>query len=291
MTRGIIYLFTGNKHAAVAAVAAMTLRDHWDGPVSFFCDDMARQFSEPIARSADINIIPFEPIKLHRHSGFYNKTLLPGLSPYDETIQLDLDTMVVGPLDELWPERPDEFVLTHFANWVSTGGIVSGRLRKWRDAAPKLVADKEANPGPAINTGIIAYGNESWVAKHTWHEVTKLNLGAFLGDENAADLMTAQPIWAEHIRILDDRYNWSPIFSKQNADKRIIHGHGSKFFKRRDGLAVWQPAFARAYRENFGNLRNWVELDGNKHFRLVRKNNPGMIEDGFDATTAVTSQD
>jgi len=290
MTRGVTYLFTGTKHAVVAAVSALTLREHWHGPVSFFCDETALPFAEPIAEAASINIVRFEPVVLRRHSGFYNKTLLPGLSPYDETIQLDLDTTTVGPLDGLWPKRPDEWVLTHFANWRSDGNIIAGRIRRWAEAAPKLVQHKIAHPGPALNTGIMAYGPDCWLATHAWHSVTRLNLGAFLGDENAADLMIAQPHWAQYIDILDDRWNWSPVYSEQNADKRIIHGHGSKFFKRRSGLAVWQPAFARAFQNNFGDIQRWYRRDGNKHFARVLMRNQGLTETGFDIETATTEQ-
>lgn len=290
MTQGVIYLFIGTRHAVVAAVSLMTLRDWWRGPVALFCDETALPFADPIAKAADATIVPFDPIKLKRHSGFYNKTILPELSPFDKTIQLDLDTLIVDDFGGLWPNSADELVLTRFADWRSDGKIVGGRIRKWAQAAPKLVADKQSRPGPALNTGVISYGSESWVARRVWREVTELNLGQFLGDEQAADLIIAQSSWLKCIRLLDDRWNWSPVFSQVNDDKRIVHGHGSKFFKRTSGLSVWQPYFSRACEVNFGGVRDWYQQDGNKHFQRLVHSNPDLCKSGFDCSGAVTVQ-
>ena len=282
MSRGVIYLFTGSKHAVVAAVSLMTLRDWWDGPVSLFCDESAMPFAGPIAEAAKADIIPYQPVSLKRHSGFYNKTILPSLSPFEQTIQLDLDTTVVGEFGELWPQQDDEFVLTQFAGWYSDGKKVNGRIGWWEKAAPKLVADKRANPGPALNTGCVAYGPDSWLAKRVWREVTELNLGQFLGDEQAADLMTGQAIWTPYIRILDDRWNWSPVYSEDNDDKRVIHSHGSKAFKRQRAFCVWYPCFARALESNFGGICDWEHQCSNKRYRRLVRDNPGILKSGFD---------
>jgi hypothetical protein len=202
------------------------------------------------------------------------------MTPYDETVQLDLDTVVTGPLDGLWPEQTDEWVLTPFAHWRSTGKMVSGRIRKWTDATPKLVADKLQLDQPSLNTGIMAYGPDCWVAKHVWHEVTKQNPRIFMSDEQAADLILGQPQWNQYIRLLDDRYNWSPLYSAENPDRRIVHIHGRKHTRNDKGLAVWWPHLVRAYGENFGGLADWWEQAGDKYFKRYVHENPGCLDNG-----------
>ena len=265
MARGVTALFIGTKHAIVAAVSAMTLRDHWSGPVSWFCDETAMPFATPICRAAGINLIRYEPVKQRRNSGYMNKTTLPSLSPYQETVQLDLDTVIVGTLDGLWPEKDDEWVLTPFAHWLNTGNIVGGRIKKWRNVAPKLVADKQKLVQPALNTGIMAYGSDCWLAKYVWREVTSLNPAIFISDETAADLITGQPEWLQHVRLLDQRYNWSPMYSDPMEDRRVLHIHGPGRHVR-DGWSTWSPYYVRAYEENFGGIREWLPQCGDKHF-------------------------
>lgn len=290
MNDGIVYMFTGNKHAVAAAVAIKSARQWWDGGITIFCDETAKQFAEPIALDAGCEVGVFRPVNLRRNSGFFNKTLVPQMTPYGTTLQLDLDTLVVGRVDQLMEvAAPDKFLVTQFADWVSTGRIISKRIRKWEEACPELVAAKIEHPGPALNTGVVAYGKDSWVAKHVWHEVAKLNKGVIWGDEQAADLMLGQPQWAEYMPVYSDSWNASPIYS--SGDGVVIwHGHGSKFWKRQRGVEVWYPHFRKAWDENFGGIRDWWRWDENKHFKRLLKDNPGFLAGDLDTAQVVTVQ-
>jgi hypothetical protein len=137
MTHGVTMLLLGTSHHVRAAVALMTLRDWFDGPVTLFADAPAREVAHKIADAAGARVVKFNPHKQRRHTGYGNKPRIACLSQYKYTLQLDADTAVVGdigPDTELWPWNPRELVLTQYANWISTGNIVGSRKMAARAA-------------------------------------------------------------------------------------------------------------------------------------------------------------
>lgn len=275
--RGVVYMLMGTRHAVVLAVSVMTLRRWWDGPVTIFADEDGLPYAQRIA-DASLPPVPiwtclnistgkyslvsapatravlFKPHKQRRHRGYANKPRIPAMSPYRHTLQLDADTAIVGPLDGfIWPRSREELVVTRYCNWVTNARIVADRIKAWRDVAPEEAAKKLAAPYPAINTGVLSYGDQSPVAREHWLEMTMRKPRKFISDETAMDL-----IWTEHpnVRLEGDRWNWSPLRGQAPREHvRICHFHGKKHVgKMRD---AWWPFFLEAWRCNFADIREW----------------------------------
>jgi hypothetical protein len=171
-------------------------------------------------------------------------------------------------------------VLTQYANWVTNKGtpeaprgIVAERIQRWRNVAPDEVAKKMATPYPAINTGVLGYGCASRVAHEHWPEMTMRNPHIFISDETAMDL-----IWTEHphVRLEDDRYNWSPRFG-QAAEPVIKHYHGKKHATRPEWREHWWPEFLTAWETNYANIRDWCPA-GDKRLAGYLKGNPEVLK-------------
>lgn len=268
-TRGVILFVAGTKHNVHAAVCVASLRQHYDGPVALITElnGPGREACELIAgdcRLGPIQVIADESIKAGAHGqSYFCKTLLPQLSPFDSTIFLDADTLVVGPLDELWADpHSGEFVLTQFADWVSTGKKMRQRIIPWAEVEPERAARMLAKPWPALNTGVMAWSRASAAFCSDWTETCRKRV-VFMADE-----LAAQIIFPDHPhRIIDDRFNASVVFppaGKQvltRDDVRIWHGHGGKFWKRdgrgrvRPGQVIYLPHYERALQENLGGIR------------------------------------
>jgi hypothetical protein len=197
------------------------------------------------------------------------------LSPFDATIFLDADTLVVGSIDELWP-LSDELVLTMFADWVSTGTRMQQRIKPWAvaDAAKagytpdaqqiERVRVMLSKKWPAINTGVMAWSRsancQAFAAE--WHRVTNMR-DTFIVDETACQIIFPE----FQTRVLDDRFNASVVYPPAGKtvlgrdDVRIYHGHGGKFWKRdgsgkvRPGQLIYVPHYERALQENLGCIR------------------------------------
>jgi len=282
MTRGVIYMLLGRSHACMFAVSMRSLRKHWDGPVCVVHDEVAKPYVERVCKAAGGQnvLLPFVPAKHRQNTGYANKPTVPMLTPFDMSLQIDVDTIVVGPLEgAIWPSD-DEWVLTQFSNWVSTGKIVSGRIRKWADVAPDEAAAKLKAPQPALNTGIMAYTRHTKMLP-AWQEMVSRKPSIFMSDETAADLLTGDERYKGLFRVLDDRWNWSACFGVAQSDIRIVHVHGKRNVRDTRGRSVWFPRFMEAWRTNFAGLQEWC-MEGDKHLKAYAERWPHWNTVGFN---------
>ncbi len=273
--RGVVYMLMGTRHAVVLAVSVMTLRRWWDEPVTIFADEDGLPYALKIvgAAGAPAVVQEFKPHRQRRHQGYANKPRLPAMSPYRYTLQLDADTAAVGPLDgEIWPTHREELVITRYCDWVTNARIVADRIRAWRDVAPREAARKLAESYPAINTGVLSYGDQSPVAREHWLEMTMRKPRRFISDETAMDL-----IWTEHanVRLEDDRWNWSPLRGVAPRETvRVMHLHGKKHVGKMH--AAWWPLFRQAWDCDFAGIREWCPA-GDKKLAAYLEENPEVL--------------
>jgi hypothetical protein len=281
LRRGVLYFLRGSKHASVLVCSLASLRNHWQGPVMLACgDDEAIDLAQKIASDSRL----CENFSFHKFIGddaastgkkhgsaYATKTLLPQvgavITGWEQTLFLDADTLVVGPLDELWPRHNGEVVLTQFCDWVSTGTRIAGRLEKWRGVAPEYVERMVGREFPAINTGVMAWCEDGGDFAAQWREMCLRNV-SFICDELACQL-----VFPDHdVRVLNDRFNCSPVYSlipdatAHQDDVRIWHGHGGKFAKKDSGWAIWEPYYRAALELNLAGIRDWSP-GGDKNLR------------------------
>ncbi len=284
--RGIIYFVAGSKHCVHAIVSVMSLRDHYKGPVALIteADGVGRRCCEQIAaddRLGPIKVIADATMKAGGHGVSYLcKTLLPRLSPFESTIFLDADTLVVGDFSELWPDvASGEVCLTRFSTWVSTGGKMRQRILGWEPFEPERVDRMFQKSWPAINTGVMSWGINSEAFAEDWHH-TAAKRSVFMTDETAA-----QVIFPDHnVRVLDRRFNCSVVFDQDEDDARIYHGHGGKFWKRPSGWTVYSPWYEAALVNNVAGIRSARPPD--KWFRSIPTDDQRRMSAYWQPTTA-----
>ncbi len=272
--RGVIYLdIIRRGTSTVLAVAIYTLRKHWAEPVTIYVDEVTRELAERIAAAAGgVEIVTLKP----EHRAYAVKPQLPALSPYRFTAQIDADTMVVAPIDDLFPTRPNEFRVTSFGGWVSTGPRMSGRIEEWAMVSPERVRRQLSRPWPAINTGVVAYGNESTVARIHWLEETLKRPKSFMADELAAQNLLGE--YQDEIVILDDRWNCSPRFGAHKEDAKVLHFHGhGKIGRLPEYITLWWPVFTELWRQDWAGIREWFSSAANRHIIEYAYTNPRVM--------------
>jgi hypothetical protein len=263
MSDGILYYVIGEKHVVQLCVSLYTLRQHWHGPVAVLIDDASRPYVQRMAddeRLGEIAILTHDWPSGPRGTGYANKTLLVGLSPFERTIYVDADTLFVADPQPLFPES-EHFTLTSFSDWPTNGRRMKHRLEKWRDFAREEVTLMRGHPYPALNTGVFAWisGTEAIDFAKAWREMTLRNV-LFICDEIACQLM----FWRNTHKIVDDSWNWSPINGRVNhrhgrpVVPRIVHCHGGKGIKRAAGRAWWWQPYERCLEENIACLPEWT---------------------------------
>ena len=256
--RGVVYLCIGRKHLALLAVSVRSLLKHWPGPVAFFADKEALPFCDKILDVAGHGrLLPIEP----QHRAYAVKPAIPALSPFSETIQVDADTIwagsPVGLFDMLTPQL---FIVTSFGGWHSQGPRMQGRIEGWWDKDRERVQAATAKPWPAINTGVVAYGSESPVAREAWLAETLRYSRVFMADETAAQLIL--PDYAERpdlMRVVGDSWNCSPRFGAEKDRAVVWHFHGhNKLGRLEEYRRLWEPEWQAAWKEDWAGIRSWA---------------------------------
>ncbi|MCP4540272.1 MAG: hypothetical protein GY832_24295 [Chloroflexi bacterium] len=259
MTQGICYLFSGNAVAERLMVSIHSLRDHWQGPVSVLatvddCEEIAKRAADDLS----IDVIRVKPLSSGRNSSYLNKSMVPAWTPYDETLFIDADTLIVGgDLNDLFGHQ---LTITQFSDWQSQGRRIAKRINGFRGKTPAidaLIDEQLAVSYPAINTGVFCFRkNHLPLAK--WASITVAAAGTFISDEIAMQLLQADMEEGEDYRVIDDRWNCSPTFGTHKDEAKIWHFHGDKHIKKPQGRELWLPAFERTKTANIGGLAEWA---------------------------------
>ena len=264
---GVVYLLRGDSHAVRLLVSVNSLTRYWMGGVTIICtDETGYKYGKQIAEACNVDVICSIHPSRKRHASFVHKTKINELSPYDSTVFLDCDTLVTGDITPIFPIN-DEMVLTTFGNWVSTGNKMSGRIEKWSQVAPEHVNRMQQRSWPALNTGVFGF-NRRTMFMDDWYKFTDKNV-SFICDEIAAQLM--YPDYP--VRLLDDRFNFSPRFGVFNAkkDASIYHFHGRKHLFP-EAREIWLPEFASLFRKNLANVQEWCPAGDKRLAEFMRDN-------------------
>ncbi len=249
MSDGVVYLSVGTKHADNLTVALLSLKDHWSGPVCIFVgDEAAAKNAELIladGRLGDVRVIKFDMDWLAvDYNVMYAKAyVLNRLSPFDRTVYLDSDTVVVGDFSPLFPVA-DEVRLTKYA--PSVQGHMQERLLEWLDIAPKMVRRTQKASFCLVNAGVIGFSKETKFLGG-WEQIVRMRLSR-LCDEEACQLV--YPLYP-HV-LFDDKFNCSPKHSwcdhgtgVPDADPRIWHNYGDAAVSDPNGRSIWFPYYER----------------------------------------------
>lgn len=265
MTRGVLFLHIGSRYAVPLAVAIGSLRKFYSGPIAIHSDLKGLKTA---LRIADDKRLGGDGILLAPLYGvasaeiadpawvYVFKTKLPSLSRFDETIILDSDIIVTGGIDELWPQAPQEVVLTKRNGGRHQNLKARLRCRKWAhvDAARAARSQDRSYPYPPINTGVMAFGSDSGAFCAEWRRLAEAN------PIHSCDEQAAQLIYPDFpVRLVDYRYNASIIHDQELPDVRIWHGVGRKFWNDARGRQVWLPAARECLAQNLGNVRELLD--------------------------------
>lgn len=276
--RGIIYLNIGVKHFNHLVVSLWSLRQKYDIPICILAGgpesiDAINTYILPEKKLAPIQIREFEFDNRGRGSAYFAKTSMCDLSPFQKSIFLDADTLVMGRFRELWPDD-DEVRFTQFADWTTFTKRIRTRISKWEDILPAEVSLQMKHEYPAINTGVLGFSRRSKPFMARWHRETMKNI-SFICDELSAQLLY---IHYPHM-LLDERWNCSPRFSwkrqglhVEKADPRICHGHGKKFLKNNRDVQEgwWMPVYRSALEEDIAQIRSWTNSRSKEWRQLIR---------------------
>jgi hypothetical protein len=87
-------------------------------------------------------------------------------TPYDLSLFIDADTLVIKPIDIIWKKMAKhKFAVYNFAGWTSRGGMIRSRIMGFKGICDKKLIEDAINYGPAVNTGIFAFWKDAPMLK------------------------------------------------------------------------------------------------------------------------------
>jgi hypothetical protein len=234
----------------------MTIRKHYDGPITVFLEGSHPDgFAESIKREFNVDLIWDQ----NPDTGTFVRAVEICIkSPYDLTVWMDSDTVVLGKFDELFEEAPKyDLVIAHFAGWKSDGPAIKKRILRYKDIVPQYM-DKAVAYGPAINCGVYAFRKGSPFLKE-WLEVAKPGekTGMFIPDEVACQVLLPQ----YNCKIMPLKFNVSVLHDPGTTDMRVMHFHGKKHCKEYPNCSIWFAAFEEALSKNLCNIKAFIGPD------------------------------
>ncbi|MCK9434648.1 MAG: hypothetical protein M0R32_07450 [Candidatus Cloacimonetes bacterium] len=257
MTEGVIYYNRGFKCVIRMIVSLISLRKHYDGPVTVFLEgEGLKQLSEDIQKKFKANVI----YDANPNTTTYVRAVEVCMkAPYDVNLWMDADTLIVGEFSEFFEKgRNHDLAIAHFAGWDSKGSQISKRIRRYENLVPKDYIDKALAYGPAINCGVYSFPKNSRILKE-WLDVAKKGESTkmFIPDEVACQVLLPQ----YNCAILPLKYNVSVRHDPKTTDMRIIHYHGRKHCKEYPLCNLWISEFLKAVETDECHIKSWIEKD------------------------------
>lgn len=265
INRGVVYLLTGAAHADRLIVSLWSLRKHYKGPVTVYTTQPeSHEIGRLCAadRRLDIEHRTAVQSPIRKNSSFITKIEILPHVPYETSLYLDCDTLVAGDPAEMFELSAEQPVgLTRFSQWLTSGRIMRRRLEVWRKLRmprrKRAYVDALVTEGlksyPAINGGVVSVRRGADILP-AWHELSLLGRRSFICDEIAMQLLLPQ---YPH-KLLDCRFNCSPIHARDTKDVRIWHFHGEKHLRRPEGRALWLPVYKECLRHRVARVDEWA---------------------------------
>lgn len=257
MNEGVIYYNTGTKCLVRLATSIYSLRKHYDGHVAILSEGAeSDEYCKPISDALDCKLVQCKfDVPEGPQMTFMKKTLLHTVTPFDNNIFIDSDTLIMGGINQLhrWAKQY-QFVATRFSNWVSTGAIMRGRIRNWEVHYPGLI-EKAIKFGPALNAGCYAFRADADFLK-VWYQMTLPGRAIHLPEETSMQVIL--PNYVHYVA--PQEYNCSCKFSNPyHPDVRIIHYHRNKHCRigLPHGADMWMRYFDRVMELNIGGIQKW----------------------------------
>jgi hypothetical protein len=283
MKVGVVYLLTNPQLAARLVVSIYSLRKWYDGPVTVFTTrPESHEMGELLVQERRLRVEHAQCVEMQGqpNSTFLTKITTQEESPYDGTVYLDADTLIVGNVDRLiQAARERSLTVTAFCGWETTDAAVRNRLETWRTLAnqpgdkfglAELVDVAISVPQPVINAGVFAMQRSAAILP-VWRDLAMYGRNLAIPDEMALQLLLPR---CEHL-MLGSQYNCSPVGAPDTPDVRIWHFFAVTHL--RDDLcrSIWLPAYEECLSHNLAQMQSWS--------RVERK-----VYDGDDTAIAVT---
>lgn len=220
-------------------VSLQSLGKFYSGPVTIASEDEPPDWFREISKTLGASIIRIAKTEEYVLAA---KSRMWQFSPFDQTLFLDADTIVLGPIDEAFRaiERKG-CIVTRFNDWHTHRGRMRARVEAW-GKVDKAAVQKAKGYQWAINTGVIGWARGSSVMP-AYESMTRRGLAAGGIPKKTLDEIAMQLVvpGLSH-ELLGKEWNISPVFGTLEGGK-IIHYHGHKHCRAGVNFEPWKDGY------------------------------------------------
>lgn len=290
-SKGIIMFNRGGKCIVRAIVCLYSLRKHYDGPVTFYLEKPYPESFDEVCKYFNVDIVYNE--EKHELKTLVRKTDMFANPPYDRTLWLDSDVVIVGKLDEMFADLDNaDCSIPNFAGWYSDGPKIAARTKRFKGVAEERHLKKALEHNLATNTGILSFKKSDRWAKFVKDWVGLADRGSkkhiFIPDECAFQILwPSAEEWGLQIHIADRKFNVSVLHDHNGSkDIRVWHMHGQKHVLDHPNCQIWKDAFEEMRKDNIADINSFLQF-ADKRLKIYLQKKDGKIND----TTIVTACD
>jgi hypothetical protein len=266
MNQGLVYYNVGKSVLVRLAVSLYSCRLIYKGPITILSD--LEGFGECLKIAeyfkTDCKLINLKDAP--KRQCLLNKCVLHETSPYDITVFLDADTIVLKDFTLLFElAEKHEFVTTKFCNWETHYRRIKQRIDQWGQFYPDLI-QPAMDYKYAINTGVFAFRKDSLLMKD-WFDYAIKGYRMFIPDETCCQLIIPK---YPHI-LMESDYNESCKYGKITDKTIIIHFHGKKHARIDNEKFIYNSDIWYSY---FDKVKDLPFIKDNIQFdRILRRYN------------------
>lgn len=275
----IVYLLSGPAHLPYLATSLLSLRRHWSGKVKVFAWAESFEIVRAIAEDPRINVEPIASVPAYRgrNDQFLAKIQLMQQQDDGPNLYLDADTLISGPLDEMFPAAECYgMAVTQFCNWTTAGNLIRGRIERLREfpvVDKRMIDEVTTKVYPSVNGGVFSCMPNNTVLS-VWHRWSEAARSIFICDECVLHLMVPMFAPQERLVVMPGRFNSSPKYVREPeaGHVRVWHGHGDCWVrpqKSPEGWEMWSAALKECRQLNVGRINEWLPYCGNKYLNLL----------------------
>jgi hypothetical protein len=287
----------GDKIVVRALVALYSLRKHWSGPITFYVERPYPEEFDDALRFFSCNIVHNE--ERHDMKTLVRKNSLFDQSPYEETLWIDADTIILDNIDKMFDYldvQGVDFCIPSFCGWISNGNHISKRINRFKGLIDDKYIVEALNNHPAINTGVLSFKMSDRWRNFVSAWTNLAHCGAqhkiFIPDEVACQIL--YPSMQEYdlkYYIAPTDYNVSPLHDHGlSKSPKIAHFHGDKHVLDVPLCNYWKEHFKEMTDGNIANINAFLKYADKrlaKYLGNKDRKGAGLVAD----TTIVTACD
>jgi hypothetical protein len=250
-SKGVIYYNRGELNLVRLVVSLMTLRRHYSGNVTVFLEEKHREWLPGRLRdSFGVNVVYRPDIRIETGT-LVHKIKVSQDTPYDLSVWIDSDTVIVGGFGEIFEMARDcDLVVTPYVDYKSDSKDIRRRMESFRKRCPEYVATA-LSYGPQINTGVYAWKKDSaifqeWLELATWGDHRTI-----LADEVSCQILLPR----YNIRVAPNKFNVIANHMERSEDDRIIHYCNKDHCGQFPLCKLWMDCFTEALRKDVCGIR------------------------------------